>query len=240
MMQMKLQDPAASGFVAERDGQIVGSIFLNRFVPEIAVVGPLTVEPGAQGRTGRALLEAVLEEARRQQVEGVRLVQSPFHIRSLALYTKLGFEVREPLLLMQGTLPEAPGGAAAVRPAVHEDVGVCNQLALRLQGLQRELELRQAIDRGMASVAERDGQLVGYTTGIGLLGHAEAETTADLQALIAASPTIMGPGFFVPTRQAELLRWLLGAGMQGAWPATLMTMGRYQQPTGAFLPAISM
>jgi hypothetical protein len=50
---------------------------------------------------------------------------------------------------------------------------------------------------------------------------------------------IIGPGFFVPTRDGELLRWLLGAGMRAAWPATLMSLGPYQPPAGAFLPSIA-
>ena len=58
-------------------------------------------------------------------------------------------------------------------------------------------------------------------------------------ALISHAATYLGPGFFVPTRNGELFRWLLESGFRGLWPATLMTMGRYQEPAGVFLPAIS-
>jgi predicted N-acetyltransferase YhbS len=240
MMQRKLADRDARGFVAEREGRIVGSLFLNTFPPApVAVIGPLTVHPEAQGGTGRRLMDAALEEARRRGFEAVRLVQSPAHLRSLVLYLKVGFEVREPLVLVQGDLPPAEAGTAKARPATEADIAACNALCRRVHGLEREHELRGAIARGGAMVAERAGELVGYSAGLGFLGHAVAETTGDLKALIAGSPGIMGPGFFVPTRNGELLRWLLEAGMRAAWPATLMSLGPYQDPAGAFLPSIA-
>jgi predicted N-acetyltransferase YhbS len=236
----KLADPLARGFVAEWHGRIVGSIFLNTFPPApVAVIGPLTVHPEAQGGVGRRLMGAALEEARRRGIEGVRLVQSPAHLRSLALYTKFGFDVREPLVLMQGDLPTAEAGAARVRPATEEDVAACNAVCRRVHGLEREHELRRAIQQGVATAAERGGKLVGYAAGLGFLGHAAAETNDDLKALVAGASQILGPGFFVPTCNGELLRWLLGAGMRAAWPATLMSRGPYQPPAGAFLPSIA-
>ena len=235
-----LADPQARGFVAERDGRIVGSNFLHTFPPApVTVIGPLTVHPEAQGGVGRRLLEAAIGEARRLGIESVRLVQSPAHLRSLVLYAKVGFDVREPLVLMQGSLPAPKAGAARVRPATEEDVAACNMVCRRVHGLEREHELRRAIQQGVATVAERGGELVGYAAGLGFLGHAVAETTDDLKALIAAAPAILGPGFFVPTRNGELLRWLLNAGMRAAWPATLMSLGPYQPPAGPFLPSIA-
>lgn len=233
-----LAQEIARGFVAERDGRILGSIFLHAF-GAAAVIGPLTVHPRAEGGAGRRLMEAALAEARHRGIESVRLVQSPAHLRSLALYVKAGFDVQEPLVLMQGDLPIAESGAARVRPAVEDDVAACNALCRRVHGLEREHELRGAVGQGVATVAERGGQLVGYTSGLGFLGHAVAETTDDLKALIAGASHILGPGFFVPTRNGELLRWLLGSGMRAAWPATLMSLGPYQAPAGAFLPSIA-
>jgi predicted N-acetyltransferase YhbS len=238
LIQGLLAQEMSHGFVAERDGQIVGSIFLHTF-GSVAVIGPLTVHPRGEGGVGRRLMEAALAEARHRGIESVRLVQSPAHLRSLALYVKAGFDVQEPLVLMQGDLPAVESGAARVRPAVEEDVAACNALCRRVHGLEREHEVRGAIQQGTALVAERGDQLVGYATGLGFLGHAVAETTDDLKALIAGASHILGDGFFVPTRNSELLRWLLGAGMRAAWPATLMSLGPYQPPAGAFLPSIA-
>ena len=39
--------------------------------------------------------------------------------------------------------------------------------------------------------------------------------------LIAKAPTILGPGFFVPGRNHEIIKWLLDNGFQIGWPANL-------------------
>jgi len=53
------------------------------------------------------------------------------------------------------------------------------------------------------------------------------------------TPQMPGPGFFVPTRNGALLRWLLEGGVRMLWPAALMTHGDYREATGAFLPSIA-
>ena len=184
-------------------------------------------------------METALAEARRRGIEQVRLVQSPAHLRSLALYIGVGFDVREPLVLMGGALPEAVPGTTPVRPATEADIAACNALCRRVHGLERDQELRRAIGQGVAMVAERDGEIVGYSAGLGFLGYSVADTTDDLKALIAAAPAILGPGFFVPTRNGSLLRWLLAGGMRAVWTANLMSIGPYQEPDGAFLPSIA-
>lgn len=238
MIQQLLAQPISRGIVAERYGRIAGSIFLHTFGC-VGVIGPLTVQPRAEGGVGRRLLEEALTVASGVGLERVRLVQSPAHLRSLALYVKMGFDVQEPLVLICGELPSETSGPGRVRPATNADVADCNALCRRVHGLERESELRMALDQGVATVVERDGRLVGYTAGLGILGHGIAETTADLKTLIAAATTIGGPGFFVPTRNGDLLRWLLGAGIRAAWPATLMSVGPYQHPAGAFLPSLA-
>ena len=89
--------------VAERDGKVVGSNCLDERAP-IAGVGPITIDPSAQNRSvGRQLMQAVMTRAAETKFAGVRLVQAAYHNRSLSLYAKLGFVVREPLACMQGT-----------------------------------------------------------------------------------------------------------------------------------------
>ena len=83
--------------VAEIDGQVIGSNILWESA-SIAGVGPITIDPAVQNsNVGRALMENVLERARKQRFVGIRLVQAAYHNRPLALYTKLGFDAREPL-----------------------------------------------------------------------------------------------------------------------------------------------
>jgi hypothetical protein len=91
---------------------------------------------------------------------------------------------------------------------------------------------------GTGSVVERDGRIVGYATLIGFFGHAVAEKTAGIKALIGAASAFEGPGLLVPTRNAELLGWCLHEGLQVVQPLSLMTKGYYEEPRGAFLPSI--
>jgi GNAT superfamily N-acetyltransferase len=241
MIGAKVKDRNAAGFVAERDGRILGSIFLNTFPPApVAAIGPMTVAPQAEGdRVGRKLMQAALDEAATRKIEQVRLVQSPSHLRSLALYTKLGFDVREPLLMMQGKPSAAASGDHIVRPAEQADIAACEQLCTAIHGFARGAELRGAIDQRVASVVMHRDRIVGYSTGLGFRGHSVAETTEALKALIGGATALPGPGFFVPTRNGELLRWLFAQGLRAVWPAMLMTRGAYQDPKGAFLPSIA-
>ena len=57
-------------------------------------------------------------------------------------------------------------------------------------------------------------------------------------ALIGAADQIAGPGFLLPTRNSELLRWCLGQGLRIVMPMTLMARGLYQEPRGVFSPSV--
>jgi hypothetical protein len=87
-------------------------------------------------------------------------------------------------------------------------------------------------------VVERLGRITGYATGIGFFSHAVAETNEDLKALIGAAPGFPGPGFLLPTRNHDLFRWCLERGLRLVKQQTLMTIGLYNEPTGAWLPSI--
>jgi predicted N-acetyltransferase YhbS len=237
----KIKDVNAAGFVAERAGRIVGSIFLNTFpATPAAAIGPLTVDPAAEGCcAGRHLMKAALDEANARKFERLRLVQSPSHLRSFALYAKLGFDVQEPLMLISGKPATEKFDGRTVRAAVADDLPKCDRLCAVVHGFARGAETEVAVKQHTALVVERAGRITGYSTGLGLRGHAVGETTDDVKALIGAAPAIMGPGFFVPIRNGELVRWLFDRGFRASWPAALMTKGPYQQPDGAFLPSIA-
>jgi predicted N-acetyltransferase YhbS len=104
LIRSLLSNPNSWGVLAERNGKILGSLFLHKFSPSpVAVIGPLTVHPSTEGSgVGRVLMDAALAQATKQKHNQIRLVQSPSHIRSFVLYTKCGFVLREPLFLMQG------------------------------------------------------------------------------------------------------------------------------------------
>ena len=232
-----LAHPGFYGVVAERDGQIVGSNFLDeRSV--IAGVGPITVDPRVQNRgVGRQLMQAVLERAASRQFVGVRLLQTAYHARSLALYTTLGFQVRDVLACMQGAgiLAEIPGHA--VRPAREADLEPCNAVCRRVHGHDRGAEVLDAIREGTATVVEHAGRITGYATALAFFAHAVGETDDDVKALIGAAPAFGGPGILVPAR-SPLFRWCLDKNLRVVQLMTLMSIGLYNEPMGAFLPSV--
>jgi GNAT superfamily N-acetyltransferase len=203
--------------VAERDGTVVGSGFAD-VRGSIAGIGPVSVDPADQDAgTGRRLMQALLERTR--GAAGVRLVQTAYHARSLALYAKLGFVVREPLS----------------RP---DDLPACDALCRRVHGHDRSGELQGAIAAGTARVVERPDRISGYATGFGYGWHAVAEGNEDLQALIASAEAFVSLGILVPSRNATLLTWCLDNGLRLVQQSTLMTVGLYNEPQGAWLPSI--
>jgi len=255
LVKRLLSIPTSWGFLAEekQGNNILGSIFIHKFSPSpVAVIGPLTLHPSAEGGgIGRLLMDTSLDKAHEQKLERIRLVQSPSHIRSFVLYTKCGFILHEPLFLMQRSIPQVEDsipiisipGRSIVRPVKYQnDISECNELCKKAHGFTREMELRQAKSQGVATLIERDNIITGYAAGIGMFGHAVAKSNKDLIALItnaSSSSSIIGPGFFVPARNHELIKWLLENGFRIEWPANLMTIGPYQEPLMPFLPSLA-
>ena len=238
VLKRMLANPKFYSVVGEIDGRIVGSNFLDER-NTIAGVGPITVDPEVQNRAvGRHLMDAVHERVAQRNFAGVRLIQAGFHTRSLSLYAKLGYDVREHLACMQGKPLRISVAGHVVRPATEADLESCNRVCLEVHGHDRGEELRDAIAQGSATVVDHDGRITGYATLIGFFGHAVGETNKDLKALIGAAKEFAGPGFLLPTRNGELFRWCLGNGLRITQPMTLMSKGLYNEPAGAFLPSI--
>jgi len=238
LITMLLGHGGFHAIVAEVDGKVVGS----NFVDERGAVwglGPITVDPAVQNQgIGERLMRAALARAEQEEPAGIRLVQAGYHCRSLALYSKLGFEVRQHLSCLQGTPIRGETRGYVVRTALERDLPACNALAVRVYGHHRGAELQDAVAHGTATVVERAGRLTGYATQIAFFGHATGETTDDVRALITAAESFAGPGFLVPSGNGELLRWCLQNGLRITQPLTLMTLGLYNEPAGAYLPSI--
>lgn len=238
LMAQIIGHPGFWGVVAERGGRVIGSNFLDERDP-VAGVGPITVDPGAQdAQTGRRLMEAVLERAEQRGFESVRLCQAAYHNRSMALYTRLGFDVREPLSTIQGPALNCALPGTTVRKATSEDASLCAALAERVLGAPRTGEWADALAGNSAMVVERGGRITGYTTAVAFFGHTVGKTNEDVAALIGAATEFGGPGFLLPTRNAELMRWCLARGLRIVQPMSLMSRGSWVQPTGAWLPSV--
>jgi predicted N-acetyltransferase YhbS len=242
MVDGAIAHPNVYGVVAEAGGRIIGSNFLDERGP-VTGVGPISVIPDAQVRgVGRRLMQAVIERGAR--AAGIRLLQDAFNTTSFSLYASLGFEVKEPVVLLSGKPSGAMPAGYEVRPLQADDVPACEDLHRRVHGHERTAELRDAlgVPRMAPVVALHDGRITAYATTLRIFtaAHAVGETDADLQALIlGAAAASGGPvSFLLPSRQAALLRWSLAQGLRVVKPMTYMAMGFYQEPKGAWIPTI--
>jgi predicted N-acetyltransferase YhbS len=240
LCEVFITHPSIYGIVAERGGEVVGSNFLDERDP-IRGVGPITVDPQVQAHgIGRRLMQAVLERGR--GAAGIRLLQDSFNTRSVALYASLGFDVREPLLLMSGRPKSGPPEDVEVRPLSPEDLGGCAELCERVHGFTRNGDLADAAQVFKPAVALRQGRVTAYASTVSFwpLNHGVAETEADMRALLlgaaALSPEPLA--FLLPVRQADLLRWCLAEGLRVVKPMTLMTTGEYREPSGSYFASV--
>lgn len=234
--------PSIYGVVTESDGQIVGSNFLDERGP-IRGVGPITVDPNAQGRgVGRRLMEAVLERGRGSR--GIRLFQDSFNMMSLSLYASLGFDVKEPAVVIGGRPRSTPPSELEVRPLEEKDVEECELLCKAVHGFERSDELRDAIQAPVLSpfVAVRDGRITAYASSLTFFpaAYGVAETEDDMEQLIfGALEAVSDPAsFLLPTRQTGLFRRCLIHGLRAVKPMTYMALGEYRQPEGAWFPSV--
>jgi predicted N-acetyltransferase YhbS len=233
-----LRHPQTYSVIAESGGRIIGSNFMDERAI-VGGIGPISVDPEAQDRgTGKQMMLSALARVTERGFAGVRLVQTAYHTRSLSLYTKLGFDPRESLSVMNGDPLKLEVAGAIVRPAATGDIGPCNRLCAYIHGFERGGELSDAIKHGTATVVERGGRITGYATEVAFGGHCIGESNDDLMALIGATREFHQPGFLVPSRNAELMRWCFDHGLRLIMQMTLMTIGLYNEPRGAYLPSI--
>ena len=237
IMGVWIPHPSIWGVVAEIDGRIVGSNFLDERSP-IRGVGPITIEPeGQSAGVGRKLMQAVVE--RGDGAAGIRLLQDAFNMRSLSLYESLGFEVREPAAVMTGKPRSGPVKDVEVRPLQEEDLAECEALCKQVHGFERTNELRDAVQAFAPFVASRHGRIVAYASAVTFwpMNHGVAESEDDMKALLLGVPGDDPLAFLVPLR-GGLLRWGLGEGLRLVKPMNLMTMGEYREPTGGWFPSV--
>lgn len=237
LMRMMISRPHIFSVVAE-NGSILGSNFLWEG-DEVAGVGPITVDPEVQDRSiGRMMMEEVIRRADARGKISVRLVQAAYHNRSLALYTKLGFDTVEPLSCIAGPPTVIRVQARSVRTMQGMDVDAASKLCIAVHGISRKNEIAESVIMGTARVVEAEGRITGYFTQLGFFGHAVAESDEDLIALIGSGEEIQGTGFLLPTRNANVMRTCLDNGLRIVQPLTLMSRGFYSEPRGAFMPSI--
>jgi GNAT superfamily N-acetyltransferase len=235
-----INHPLIFGVVAEYENKIVGSNFLDERDP-IRGVGPITIDPSVQQRgIGRRLMQAVVERGKGSL--GIRLLQDSFNMRSVSLYASLGFDVKESVLFMTGKPKSKQTPEVEVRPLVEGDINSCADLCKKVHGFDRANELRDALKYFAPYVASEQGRIIAYATAptFWALNHGVAESEVAMKALLigAAAANSDPLNFLLPTRQSTLFRWCLSEGLKAVKPMTLMAMGSYQEPKGAYYPSV--
>lgn len=239
MMSM-IAAPSYWSRLAEVDGKIVGSVFLSES-DSIRGVGPITIDPASQGQgVGRRLMEAVVE--RGQGAPGLRLMQDSFNMRSLSLYASLGFEVKEPTVVVRGKLKSSPLPGWTVRPMQPTDFEECAELCEEVHGFDRLQELGHIAPPALPYVALRDGRITAYASApnFWIMGHGVAESEEDMRALLLGfSAAQEDPvSILLPIRQASFFRWCLAEGLRAIKPMNLMAIGEYNEPDGCWFPSV--
>lgn len=239
VLGMMVQRDDFYGVVALLDGQPVGSNFLSLMDP-VAGVGPITIDSTYQGHgIGRALMQDVIDYAKRNNIEQVRLLQDSFNTASLSLYASLGFDVKEGVVFMQS---ESVGEADPfVRPVTEVDLPAIEELSKRIYKNSRRNEVAAAAPYGFAAfLREKQGRITGYLIP-GIFGHGIAETDEDAIALISETARRMPPSlarFFCPLSQASFFQGAIEAGCRVIKMMNYMTMGPYEPPDKVWMPSV--
>lgn len=150
-----------SGFVAERDGEIIGTALCWGHGNHYASLGMIIVSPEAQGKgIGRVLMESILGELGERNT---LLFATP---AGQPLYERLGFKAIGQVHQHQGTVvqPElvAPPAGERIRPLGINDRTKLFELAASAVGMPRATVLNELLQVAEGVVIDSYGELTGF------------------------------------------------------------------------------
>ncbi len=223
-------EPAAINFGDERD--------------EVVGVGPVAVALKHQGKgLGRAVMEALLDDAERHGLRSVRLLQAAYNMISFSLYAELGFDVKDALANFAGRpRPEEPAVDQA-RDARPEDRDALDALCREVLRYSRRRDIERMSMFAPPVVVERDGRIVAYACRFpgeeAILGHGVALDAQAMRDLLIGAHRLTGTPlrFSMPVSQADTVRWCLASGMRLKEIDTYMVRGEYEPPAGLWFPS---
>ena len=250
-----------SGWIAvdPKSGAVMGAVWNDETdLAEGAVgCGPWSSRWGAlQAGIGKALIVGVCSRSIRHGARSLRLIQVSANNTSLALYSSLGFESREPLLAWKGLLARSfceaavargEEGGFSLRAMTPADVDRCDAMHLECNGISRAVSLRKQVTspgwgggpcgQGMFVVVRR-GRIEGFLSGTMAPHFALAKSMEALQFLYAAvhlaaheagAASSPPPYFHTCLRlYPDLTRWLLKGGVKIFRQVNLMVLGEWQ------------
>lgn len=153
---------AGNGFVAEDNGEVIGTALYWKCGADRATLGLVIVSPSEQGRgIGRKLMELALEAL------GKRVTFLHATPAGQPLYERLGFRACGTVEQHQGTVGSVriatPPDGARLRALTGDDVPRIIELASRASGLDRSQILPALLEVAQGVVLEHSGELVGFS-----------------------------------------------------------------------------
>eukprot|EP01105_Mastigella_eilhardi_P019571 TRINITY_DN4618_c0_g1_i1.p1 TRINITY_DN4618_c0_g1~~TRINITY_DN4618_c0_g1_i1.p1 ORF type:complete len:313 (-),score=81.66 TRINITY_DN4618_c0_g1_i1:38-976(-) len=219
-------------------------------------IGPLALRPNLRGHGlgGRLLREAVAT-ARSLGATSVRLCVDAHNIDAFSLYTRSGFVVREPLLVMErpaaaSTAATTAGTAAAGVCAfsASTDVLQCAAVTEAAAGFQHclceswERMVQLSHDCPLVTAVDDHGAVTGVLC-VSISGYAacadEATCRRMFDVAVAAAQGTLPLSMCVPTRYDGLVRWLI---QQHHFVVRkvmlLLSLGEWAPWPGVYFPSI--
>jgi ribosomal protein S18 acetylase RimI-like enzyme len=236
------QDPEGC-LVAERDGNICGSVF-GRCRGDDVSIGPVSVDPASQAiGVGRRMMQALFDVY--PDAASFRLSQAAFNKESFSLYSKTGFVAAEEMVRLER--PAVPltsqDDEPHVRAVTVENASLVADLDRQLTGVERGRDLPTHFGMGKVYVYGGDRDIQGYLTtmptpGSTFLGPAVAQSEAQIAVLIRAALRDIGPGaagLHLPARFAPTVAECFRLGFRLFCLETLMVRGEWRTPSAFYI-----
>lgn len=210
------------GFVAERDGRVIGTVLCWKYGEDTSSLGMVIVSPAFQGYgIGRRLAEMALEAL------GARATVLHATPAGLPLYEKLGFAPIGMLDQHQGAALQPPllplPARERLRPLGVNDTPRLVELASRASGLDRSAVLPALLACSDGIGLDRDGELIGFALFRRFgRGRAIGPVVAPRDADPVRAKAMIGhwlasnPGMFIridTPRESGLTEWLEALGL---------------------------
>jgi GNAT superfamily N-acetyltransferase len=230
----------------ENDGELVATVVLTRYPPDLAVISMVLV---AERLERRGLGTRLMNEALERAGQGAVYLYATANGRPL--YEKLGFATIDAMTTYVGCLGPVQGTATSVARAAGEgDLPAILALDAEVVGADRgQLISRLPAFAERLLVLERDGEITGYAGAWRnietlVIGPVIAPDVADAQlaiTLLAAAAPGARLRLDVDHRHAELRAWIAEHGVAPAFDTSLMVRGARELPgdrARLFLPVM--
>jgi hypothetical protein len=184
-------------------------------------------------------MESVIEHGTSAGFKSQRLLQAAYNSNSMGLYLNLGFEIREHLVNLNGTVSAKSNPDIRIDRGTADDLKTCFDFCEEFYRAGREREISEAAADGKLLIARENGKLVGFTTGGGFSGFSVALKNDVLKSLLVNQAIVEPPGILVPATNHALVAWCLDSGLKINQAMNLMTLGEYEEPVGSWLASIN-